>query len=155
MIAQLVLTKEAIFPEHLVLKTTAFLSHFLRSVDFKLLHIWATEVHCMSWQDLFPVMQLVYSSCCHCHSSRPIDMLCLEVGLLGLQIILNREDERQSLIKQGLLDYLICLPWHICKGCESQEGQAAVRDGQFSCATPASQSEQHCESKSGSQVLWT
>ena len=75
----------------------------------------------MSWLDVFPVMRLVYSSCCHCHSSRPIDMLCLEAGLLGLQIILNREGERQSLIKQGLLDYLICLPWHICKGCEGHK----------------------------------
>ena len=121
MIAQLVLTKEVIFPEHLVLKTTVFLSHFLHGVDIKLLHKWATEVHSFRWQDIIPVMQLVYSPCCHSTLSCPIDMLCLETGLLGLQIILNREDERQSLINQGLLDYLVCLPWHIPKECEGHK----------------------------------
>ena len=121
MIAQLVLTKEAIFPEHLILKTSVFLSNILCGVDFKLLHKWADLAYGFRWRDIFPVMRLVYSPCCHCPSSDPINMLCLETGLFGLQVILNREDERQCFIKQGLLDYLICLPWHIPKGCEGHK----------------------------------
>ena len=37
----------------------------------------------------------------------------MEVGILGLQVILGGENERQVLIKQGLLDYLVCLQWFI------------------------------------------
>ena len=40
---------------------------------------------------------------------------------MSLKIILIKEDERQCLIKQGLLDYLICLPWHISEGLEAHK----------------------------------
>ena len=127
MIAQLVLTKEAIFPEHLTAEVTDSLANFLRGVDSSLLHKWAMQVNGFRWQDIFPVMRLVYSPSCHT-STLLIDMLCLEAGLLGLQIILGRDDERQVLIKQGLLDYLTCLPWYIPKGSEAHKRAKAVLD---------------------------
>ena len=40
---------------------------------------------------------------------------------MRLQIILSKDDERVYLIKQGLLDYLICLPWHISEGLEAHK----------------------------------
>ena len=117
MIAHMVLTREAVFPEHLAASATLFLGDFLSGVDCNLLHKWMTvQVHGFMWQDIFPNMRLVYSPSCHI-SPRPIDMLCLEAGLLALQIILGRDEERQVLIKQGLLDYLTCLPWYIQEGC--------------------------------------
>ena len=111
-IAQLVLTKVAVFSPELRTQITTFLDGFLCNVDSNLLHKWAVKVNGFRWQDIFPVMRLVYSPLSHI-SSDLADMLCLEVGILGLQIILGRDDERQVLIKQGLLDYLVCLPWFI------------------------------------------
>lgn len=40
---------------------------------------------------------------------------CLEVAVLGLHVVLEGEEERQVLVKQGLLEYLICFPWHMPK----------------------------------------
>ena len=112
MIAQLVLTKVAIFPPELRTQITTFLDGFLHNVDSNLLHKWAVKVNGATCQDIFPIMRLVYSPLSHT-SSDNADVLCLEVGILGLQIILGADDERQVLIKQGLLDYLVCLPWFI------------------------------------------
>ena len=126
MIAQLVLTKAAIFPEYLAAEVTLFLGAFVRGVDCNSL-IRAAKVYGFRWHDVFPVMRLVYSPSCHTSTLR-IDMLCLEAGLLGLQIILGRDNERQVLIKQSLLDYLTCLPWYIPKGSEAHKRAKAVLD---------------------------
>ncbi|KAL5505529.1 hypothetical protein EMCRGX_G006977 [Ephydatia muelleri] len=67
-----------------------------------------------------PTVRLVYSPLCRA-SLCPIDLLCLEAGVCSLHIILSRDDEIQTLIKQGLLDYLICLPWHISEGLEARK----------------------------------
>ena len=61
---------------------------------------------------MFPIMRLVYSPLSHT-SSDLADMLCLEVGILSLQVKLQGDNGRKVLIKQGLLDYLVCLPWFI------------------------------------------
>ena len=111
-IAQLVLTKVAVF--HPVVRTiiSQFLRPFLNGVHFGHLHNWLYGVLGITSCDMFPIMRLVYSPQSHT-SSDNADLLCLEVGILGLQVKLKGDNGRQVLIKQGLLDYLVCLPWFI------------------------------------------
>eukprot|EP00731_Ephydatia_muelleri_P037686 Em0535g5a len=72
------------------------------------------------WADIFPPLSLVYSPLRYT-SLCPIDSLCLEAAVMRLQIIVSKDGERHCLIKQGLLDYLICLPWHISEGLEAHK----------------------------------
>lgn len=128
MIAQLVLTREAVFPEHLIAEATLFLKSFLSGVDCDQLHKWMVQVYGFMWQDLFPNMRLVYSPSCHVTSPCQIDMLCLEAALVALHIILRRDKERQLLIEQGLLGYLICLPWYMQEGNETHRRTKSLLD---------------------------
>ena len=129
MIAQLVLTKVATFPEYLAAEVSLFLGDFVRGVDCNSL-IRAAKVYGFRWHDKFPVMRLVYIPSCHT-SPFPIALLCLNIGLLGLQVILNGADERKVLIKQGLLDYLTCLPCmvHTKRLWGPREGKGSTRYG--------------------------
>eukprot|EP00731_Ephydatia_muelleri_P005335 Em0002g1511a len=104
----------------LCLKLESDLVMFLRSVDCSLLHTWMVKTRGFRWQDTFPTVRLVYSPLCRA-SLCPIDLLCFEAGVCSLHIILSRDNEIQTLIKQGLLDYLICLPWHISEGLEARK----------------------------------
>ena len=68
------------------------------------------------WDDMLPYMKLLYKpSNCRLLSEGDMSSKCLEVAVLGLQVVLEGEEERQVLVKQGLLEYLICLPWHMPK----------------------------------------
>ena len=120
MISQLALTKAALLPEKLSSQVEFFLTRFLRNVDCSLLRKWIEKSRGMSWPDIFPTVRLVYSPLCRA-SLCPIDRLCLEAGVCSLHIILSTDVEIQTLIKQGLLDYLICLPWHISEGLEARK----------------------------------
>ncbi|KAL5505517.1 hypothetical protein EMCRGX_G006963 [Ephydatia muelleri] len=119
-ISHLALIKAALLPEQLSTQVDFFLTRFLRSVDCSLLHTWMVKTRGFRWLDIFPTVRLVYSPLCHA-SLCPIDLLCFEAGVCSLHIILSRDNEIQTLIKQGLLDYLICLPWHISEGLEAQK----------------------------------
>ena len=66
---------------------------------------------------MLPYMTLLYRcSKWRSLSEDDISMRCLEVVVLGLQVVLEGEKERQVLVKQGLLEYLTCLPWYMPKG---------------------------------------
>eukprot|EP00731_Ephydatia_muelleri_P005331 Em0002g1507a len=119
-ISHLALIKAALLPEQLSSQVEFFLTRFLRSVDCSVLHTWMVKTRGFRWQDIFPTVRLVYSPLCRA-SLCPIDLLCFEAGVCSLHIILSRDDEMQTLIKQGLLDYLICLPWHISEGLEARK----------------------------------
>ncbi|KAL5505507.1 hypothetical protein EMCRGX_G006952 [Ephydatia muelleri] len=120
MISQLALTKAALLPEKLSSQVEFYLTRFLRSVNCSLLRKWIEKTRGMRWPDIFPTVRLVYSPLCRA-SLCPIDLLCFEAGVCSLHIILSRDNEIQTLIKQGLLDYLICLPWHISEGLEARK----------------------------------
>ena len=119
-ISLLALTKAALLPEKLSSQVEFFLTRFLRSVNCSYLRKWIEKTRGMRWPDIFPTVRLVYSPLCRA-SLCPIDLLCLEAGVCNVHIILSRDNEIQTLIKQGLLDYLICLPWHISEGLEARK----------------------------------
>ena len=111
-ISQLVLANKESFNFPKVLDV---LKEFLLCADSKQLYKWASHsIYGYQWNDMLPCMKLLYTcSKWRSLSEGDISMRCLEVVVLGLQVILEGERERQVLVKQGLLEYLTCLSWHM------------------------------------------
>ncbi|KAL5505523.1 hypothetical protein EMCRGX_G006971 [Ephydatia muelleri] len=126
-ISNLALTKAARLPEKLSSQVELLLNRFLRSVDFNLFCMWMVKARRYVWADIFPPLSLAYSPLRYT-SLCPIDSLCLEAAVMRLQIIVSKDGERHCLIKQGLLDYLICLPWHISEGLEAHKRAKLVSE---------------------------
>ena len=125
-ISQLVLANKESFN---VPKALDFLKDFLLSADSKQLYKWASEEHGCWWTDMLPYMKPLYRcSKWSSLSEDEISMRCLEVVVLGLQVILEGEKERQVLVKQGLLEYLTCLPWHMPKGSMAHQRAKSLVD---------------------------
>ena len=49
-----------------------------------------------------------------------LHQLCMEAGVFSLQNMLQGEDVRDILVKEGMLDYLQCLPWCLPQGSPAQ-----------------------------------
>ena len=124
MISHLALTKAVLLPKQLIPQmeffVNYFVNYFLSSLDFSLFCIWMQKANGFIWHDLFTPLRLAYSQLCYTSICR-IDSLCLEAVIIHIQMLLSNDDERQILIKQGLLDYLICLPWHISDRLEAHK----------------------------------
>lgn len=58
----------------------------------------------------FSCLQSYYSEE-HKRTIRKLEKQCIEVGVVSLHIALLSEVEKTVLIKEGLADYIVCLPW--------------------------------------------
>ena len=125
-ISQLVLANKECFN---VPKALDFLREFLLCADSKQLYKWEKDKYGYMWTDMLPYMKLLYTcSKWRSLSEGAISMQCLEVVVLGLQVVLEGEKERQVLVKQGLLEYLTCLPWHMPKGSMAHQRAKSLVD---------------------------
>lgn len=91
------------------------------------------------WETFVPYVRLFYQPPIPTSSTSPIlSMLdfaalrrdCLRINLMALQNMLSRENHRAILKRQGLLDYITCLPWHL-SGDLVESGRELVRLFQF------------------------
>ena len=98
----------------------------LNHIDHDQLSKYAATAHGFTWRDLLPDMKLVYTPLNQRCS--PFTLVFMEIVLLGLQRALAKKDERATLQKQGLLDYLICLPWRFPKGSTAQKRAKSIVD---------------------------
>ena len=125
-ISQLVLANKECFNFP---KALDFLKDFLLCADSKQLYKWASVQYGYWWNDMLPYMKPLYTcSKWRSLSEDDISMRCLGVVVLGLQVILEGERERQVLVKQGLLEYLTCLPWHMPKGSMAHQRAKSLVD---------------------------
>lgn len=46
-------------------------------------------------------------------SLHELEELCIEAGIFSLQNVLLSSDTRDILIAEGLVDYIVCMPWHL------------------------------------------
>lgn len=102
----------------------SFLTDFLQSsllaqteADFWVTYFWVT---------FLPYVKLVYLPNC-----RPdnIFLVALEIIIMTLHIMLDyqdREVNRGILIREGLMDYITCMPWYTT-GAAEQRARALVR----------------------------
>ena len=103
-----------------------YVTDVLNHIDHDQLSKYAITAHGYTWRDLLPYMKLVYTPLNQRCS--PFASICMEIVLLGLQLALAKEDERTTLQKQGLLDYLTCLPWRFPKGSTAQKRAKSIVD---------------------------
>ena len=77
------------------------------------------------WATILPYVKLVYLP-----NSRPdtvlIQSVALQVIIMALHIMLDREVHRDVLIREGLMDYITCMPWYTT-GAAEQRARALVR----------------------------
>ena len=45
-----------------------------------------------------------------------LEQRCMEVGVVSLHLALLGKAEKEILIKEGLMDYIVCLPWCLPRG---------------------------------------
>ena len=50
-----------------------------------------------------------------------LQRLCAKIGILSLQNMLQREQTRQVLKDEDLVDYVVCMPWSVVQGTELQQ----------------------------------
>ena len=76
------------------------------------------ETRRFSWSVFFPYVKVVYLPDIPISQSNSslvykAQLLALEVVILWLRSTLGRMSHQEILIQEGLLDYIICIPWHI------------------------------------------
>ena len=97
---------------------------FLNNVDHSKLgkHREQCDFYC---PDLLPTISLPYSPMDLVNSSytdehnlimKKLEQLCVEIGVLCIQAKIMGENERKSIIAKKLVDYVVCLPWHVTAG---------------------------------------
>lgn len=57
----------------------------------------------------------------HKRTTRWLEQRCIEAGVVSLHIALLGEVEKQVLTKEGLVDYIVCLPWCLPQGSRAQQ----------------------------------
>ncbi len=113
-VAQLVLTSPHLLPRDNVEALTSRMECLLTSTTpLQLMQF--EEKKRFSWSVFFPYVRLVYSP----NVPRPgldpplarLQLLSLEMVLFWLRNTLGQASHREILAKEGLSDYVICLPW--------------------------------------------
>ena len=89
------------------------LDSFVQPWDFKTLASYEKN-RGIYWGTLSPLVKVLYheSSGYHTTTDNRFSALCKLTILLALQTLLSRKYHQDVLIKEGLLDYLVCLPWY-------------------------------------------
>ena len=91
------------------------------------------------WETFIPYVRLFYQPPIPTPSNNSMlstsdcDVLqrdCLHVNLMALHNMLSRENHRAILKREGLLDYITCLPWHL-SGDLVESGRELVKLFQF------------------------
>ena len=122
--SELVCHSADIIPLPLKGKIYHFMENFLSNVDHREVrqHRDKYGVCCV---DLLPTISLPYSPLDPVKSSytdehnlimKKLKQLCVEFGVLCIQYELLGENERKSIIAKKLVDYVVCLPWHVTAG---------------------------------------
>lgn len=114
-------------PAHLKIKMKAAIKEFLESADYEKIsehekrkgYIWSTVTHFVKLAYLprnSPLWSFNTSSEENgdtAKESQELGELCIEAGVFSLQNVLLSSDTRDILKAEGLVDYIVCMPWHL------------------------------------------
>ena len=109
-----------------------FIKLFFETADHQMIR--QQEAKCgLVWPTIFPFVNLSYFPYLNpkyipsCSSSdehqtiRQLQLLCIEAGVFSLQNMLSGNQVREILIKEELVDYVVCMPWYIPPGSRAQK----------------------------------
>ena len=91
------------------------MQEFLKSTSYKTIKDGEIK-HWYVWSTFLPYVKLLYIPHCPVTTDgmmRKLQLLSMELILFGLQNMLSRENHRAMLVKEGLVDYIVCCPNHV------------------------------------------
>ena len=106
-----------------------FMAEFLDSKNSADLQTFEEECG-VYWVTLLPHMRVAYTPVTQCNVGKPspdteVLFLCLKTAIFSLHVINLNSESKHVLAKEGLLDYLQCLPW--CLPPQSEVQQCALQ----------------------------
>ena len=125
MFAQLALASPQLFPAQFVETVTEDMNRFLSETYPEVIRTYEEEKECV-WATLLPYIKLFYvppslrkdsdSSCPH---FRELVQASERMILFFLHSKMSRRYSHDILVKEGLVDYVVSLPWHTSAGSRS------------------------------------
>ena len=104
------------------------LMRFLETAHHSLITQYETAMEYV-WATFLPYIKLIYHPNTPCREplllSETQDM-ALQTTIIALHSMLDRSIHREVLVREGLVDYLICMPWYTT-GSAQQRSRALVR----------------------------
>ena len=111
--------------EHLD-KIRTFITDYLHKADPKKITQYEIKYSYM-WATLLPYIKLAYLPSTPCNEPMLLlQDMGLQTILIALHGMLNRAVRREVLVKEGLVDFLICMPWYTT-GPAKERARAVVR----------------------------
>ena len=109
-LAQIALASPHLFPGDLLPQVVAIMEKILHTAPPSVVRKYE-EQEGLLWGTFLPYIKLLYLP----DTSRSDEVHVCSVNILvhALQNALGRPIHRDVLIKEGLLEYVICLPWHV------------------------------------------
>ena len=77
------------------------------------------------WSTFLPYIKLAYVPSGFTYDHPELPELALELIMIALQVMLGRESHRAILLKEGILDFVTCIPWYI-SGPAQERARAVV-----------------------------
>ena len=108
-------------PAEQVRSISAFIAEFLESANPTDLHAFEEE-RGLYWVTMLPHMRVAYTPLLEKpQKDMEVLLLCLKTAILSLRIMNLNSENKHTLAKEGLLDYLQCLPWCLPPQSEVQQ----------------------------------
>ena len=127
-LAQLALVSPQLMSDQLTDKTSLYLTKFLSVADPERITEYEI-VESYLWNSFLPYIKLAYlpnTPCCEpVLLSKTQDMGLLTI-IIALHSMLDREVHREVLVREGLVDFLTCMPWYTT-GPAEERARALVR----------------------------
>lgn len=113
--------RQEISAEHLR-KIGIFVAEFLDSKNSTDLQTFEEE-RGIYWVTMLPHMRVAYTPVTLCNGPQDTEvfLLCLKTAIFSLRVMNLNPENKHILAKEGLLDYLQCLPWCLPPQSEVQE----------------------------------
>lgn len=116
-LAQLILVSPKLMPKALLGTVCAYMNKFLQKGLPVEIRKYEEDQVCV-WATLLPYLKLLYLP--NCPRAFPCDPFLTQLQLLSMDTILFflhtkiiQENHRSILLKEGVLDFVVCLPWHV------------------------------------------
>ena len=105
----------------------SFLNKFVQETQLSELTTIETN-HSYLWATFLPYVNFVYlpNNSPLCRPDTMIQSVALQTIIIALHIMLGRKVHRDVLIREGLMDYITCMPWYTT-GAAEQRARALVR----------------------------
>lgn len=119
-LAQLVLVSPSYIPPEFYQQIHDHMDSFLKNTNYKT--IMKAEVkHWYVWSTFLPYVKLVYiPETPQTEMMRKLQLLSLQTVLFGLQNMLGRQNHVEVLVREGLLDYVTCMPLYVPESLKPQ-----------------------------------